>query len=117
DQLSETIPVEVVNHVEHSEAAAAFQLVADEIHAPALAGSCWQRQRLASPLVLPAPAPADLQAFLAVYPVAALAVDNQSLAAQLLVQEEVAPARVLRCQLPHAIAELCVVGPPRDVVH
>lgn len=95
-----TKPAVVVDDIQHPEAPAVGELVADEVERPALhrplrnlRGDPIPPRQLA-PLLRP-----HLQAFLDVEPVGPLAVRDQPLSPQQRVQPEIAVAAVLRSQL------------------
>ena len=94
DELADTLAGEVIDEVEDPEPPAIGELIGHEVRRPALAGLRRHRHRHPGPRDLPAALGSHLQAFLALGPVGALAVDDASLPVEHLVQRQIAVAGI-----------------------
>jgi len=93
DMKSQALTSEVIDQSQRAEAAAVGELVMDEVHAPALVGSGWLRQRHACESgQLPAAFAAQREALLAVKTLGALVILDETLGLEDIVQDGRTPA-------------------------
>ncbi len=93
DMQSQALASEVIDQSQSAEAATVGELVVDEIHAPALVGSGWLRQRHAcNSGQLPAAFTTQGEALLAVKTLGALVILDEALGFEDIVEDGSAPA-------------------------
>lgn len=96
DHAGETFPREVVDHVQHPEAATVVECIGDEVERPTLVRPLWDRRRRSraqSPF--PSAAPAHHQPFFLVEPIDALQIDRPTFPPQQDRQTPIAEASPL----------------------